>query len=41
LLSNKEVATRMAKEGRKFVEDTFSWEKIAENFLKNTQPYIK
>lgn len=31
----------MAKEGRKFVEDMFSWEKIAESFLKNTQPYIK
>lgn len=41
LLSNKEVAARTGKEGRKFVEDMFSWEKIAENFLKNTQPYIK
>ena len=41
LLSNKEVAVRMAKEGRKFVEGMFSWEKIAENFLKNIQPYNK
>ena len=41
LLRDKEIATIMGKEGRKFVEDTFSWKKIAENFLKNIQPYIK
>lgn len=41
LLKNKEMATNIGKEGRKFVENTFSWKKIAENFLKNIQPYIK
>ena len=39
LVKDKELSEAMGNEGRKFVEDNFSWEKIAKeffNFLKNT-----
>ena len=33
LISDKITANKMGKEGRKFVEETFAWDKIARNFL--------
>ena len=33
LISDKITADKMGKEGRKFVEETFAWDKIARNFL--------
>jgi glycosyltransferase involved in cell wall biosynthesis len=41
LLENKEMASRMGKEGRKFIGDVFSWEKIAKKFLENVQSHLK
>ena len=40
-LENKEKSFEMGKEGEKFVEETFNWDKIAENFLNNIERYIK
>ena len=33
LISDKIMADKIGKEGRKFVEETFAWDKIARNFL--------
>lgn len=41
LLKDKELSMKMGKEGRQFVENTFSWEKIARNFIEISRPYIK
>jgi len=40
LLKNKQLSIEIGKEGRRFVETTFDWQKIAGNFLKNIKPYI-
>jgi glycosyltransferase involved in cell wall biosynthesis len=40
LLADKELSANMGKQGRVFVESTFSWQKIAANFLKNIQPHV-
>lgn len=34
LISDKTTADKMGKEGHKFVEETFAWDKIARNFLE-------
>jgi glycosyltransferase involved in cell wall biosynthesis len=41
LLDDKNLARQMGMEGRKFVEDMFSWEKIAKNFVQAIEPYLK
>jgi glycosyltransferase involved in cell wall biosynthesis len=41
LLTDKTLAQNMGFAGRSFVEETFSWEKIAKNFLKMTESHIK
>lgn len=41
ILNDKELAQNMGKEGRKFVSDTFNWEKIAQNFIEMAKPYVK
>ena len=40
LINNKQLATNMGNSGRKFVEDNFSWEKMAKRFLKIVQEYV-
>ena len=37
LLENPEIAGKMGIAGRKFIEENFSWEKIAKEFLKSLQ----
>lgn len=41
LLENKQIADTMGKEGRKFVQEEFNWEKVANNFLKIIERYTK
>jgi glycosyltransferase involved in cell wall biosynthesis len=41
VLNNMKLAEAMGKNGRVFVENTFSWEKIAKNFLNLIKPYVK
>jgi glycosyltransferase involved in cell wall biosynthesis len=41
LLKNKDEATKMGEEGAKFIQEEFNWEKVAKNFLKIIQPYLK
>lgn len=41
LFDNKNLAKQMGIEGRKFVEDTFSWDKIAKNFVDAIKSYVK
>ena len=31
----------MGKEGAKFVKDEFNWERVAKNFLRIVNPYVK
>jgi glycosyltransferase involved in cell wall biosynthesis len=40
LLNDKSKSKQMGKEGRKFVEENFNWEKIAKNFLQIVEKYI-
>jgi glycosyltransferase involved in cell wall biosynthesis len=40
LLEDKSKSEQMGKEGKKFVEENFNWEKIAENFLQIMKKYI-
>lgn len=40
LLNDKTKAQQMGKEGRKFIIDNFSWEKIAHNFLEIAKKYV-
>ena len=37
LLENPEIAGKMGIAGKKFIEENFSWDKIAKEFLKNLQ----
>jgi len=41
LLENKQMAFEMGKEGAKFIQEEFNWEKVAKNFLKIIKPYSK
>jgi len=31
----------MGVEGRKFIEDTFNWELVTKNFIRNIESYLK
>ncbi len=41
LLENKQMATEMGKEGAKFIQEEFNWEKVAKKFLDIIKPYSK
>ncbi len=41
LLEDKDLAKKMGVEGRKFIEDTFNWELVAKNFIRNIESYLK
>ncbi len=41
LFGDKELAKKMGNEGRKFVEETFNWERVTKNFIKATESYLK
>jgi glycosyltransferase involved in cell wall biosynthesis len=41
LLEDKELAKKMGNEGRKFIEDTFNWELVTQNFIKIMESYLK
>jgi len=41
LLDDKELAKKMGNEGRKFIEDTFNWELVTKNFIRNIESYLK
>ena len=40
LLEDTEFATKMGKEGAKFVKQEFNWEKVTKNFLDIVKPYL-
>tara|TARA_Y100000590_G_scaffold241975_1_gene272019 strand:- start:76 stop:1140 length:1065 start_codon:yes stop_codon:yes gene_type:complete len=40
LLKDTEFATKMGKEGAKFVKQEFNWEKVTKNFLDIIKPYL-
>ena len=40
LFEDENLAKQMGIEGRKFVENTFSWEKIAKNFHDVVKSYV-
>ncbi|MBC8250040.1 MAG: glycosyltransferase [Candidatus Nitrosopelagicus sp.] len=40
LLENEKMATRMGKEGIKFIREQFNWELVAKKFLDNIKPLI-
>ena len=41
LLTNLDVSKKMGNEGRKFIEDTFSWKTVTTNFIDTIEPYLK
>jgi hypothetical protein len=41
LLDDKDLATKMGKEGHKFIENNFNWEKIAKNFVGIVRTHVK
>jgi len=41
LLNDNEKALEMGEMGRKFIEDNFSWEKVAEKFIKIVEKRMK
>ena len=41
LLEDKELSKKMGNDGRKFIEDTFSWELVTKNFIKTIESYLK
>ena len=41
LLEDKELSKKMGNNGRKFIEDTFNWEIVTKNFIKNIESYLK
>jgi len=41
LLKDKDLAKKMGVEGRKFIEDTFNWELVTKNFIRNIESYLK
>ena len=40
LLKDTEFATKMGKEGAKFVKQEFNWEKVTRNFLDIVKPHV-
>jgi len=41
LLTNKNLSEQMGEEGRKFIENTYSWEIIANNFVRILNSHLK
>lgn len=41
LLEDKQMASKMGKEGAKFIQEEFNWEKVAKNFLNIIELYNK
>ena len=41
LIGDKELSSKMGESGRRFVEETFSWDIIAKKFLESIRNYIK
>ena len=41
IFENKEVGVQLGKEGSKFIKEQFNWKRVAENFLKIIEPYVK
>ena len=41
LLENKQMATEMGKEGSKFIQEKFNWERVTKIFLEIIKPYVK
>ena len=41
LLEDKDLAKKMGVDGRKFIEDTFNWELVTKNFIRNIESYLK
>jgi len=41
LLDDKQLSHRMGEEGRKFIEDNYSWDVIAKNFIRILESNIK
>ena len=41
LLTDLDISKRMGDEGRKFIEDTFSWETVTKNFIDTIESYLK
>ena len=41
LINNQTISKQLGKEGRKFVIETFNWEKIARNFMSVLNNYTK
>ena len=38
-INDEDLSKRLGKEGQRFVKETFSWERIAENFVKILNKY--
>jgi len=41
LLTDKKLAEQMGNEGRKFVEETYSWEVAAKKFIQILNSHVK
>ena len=41
LLTDLDISKRMGDDGRKFIEDTFSWETVTKNFIDTIESYLK
>ena len=41
LLNDKTTSVNMGNEGKKFIEENFSWEKMAKDFIKISESYLK
>ena len=41
ILENEQVAIQLGKDGSKFVREQFNWERVAKNFLRIIEPYVK
>ena len=41
LLTDLDISKRMGDEGRKFIEETFSWETETKNFIDTIESYLK
>ena len=40
LLENKQKASDMGKEGARFIQQQFNWERVTKNFLEIIKPYV-
>ena len=41
ILENKQMASKMGKEGVEFVKEQFNWDRVTKNFLEIIKPYVK